>query len=97
MSTHDIKGLLRRLDGSARPSKPHSGVLEPSKRSAPPRALQAPPALTDEQKRFKVFWEALERAIPEPPEGWEKRALPPGSTPRTSGRPSDHPQGPERA
>ena len=85
MSTHDIKGLLRRLDGSARPSKPHSGVLEPSKRSAPSRGSQGPAPLTDEQKRFKVFWEALERAIPEPPEGWEKKALPPGSAPRSCG------------
>lgn len=85
MSTHDIKGLLRRLDVSARPSKPCAGVLEGSAVDAPSRGSQGPPSLTDEQLRFKAYWQALERAIPEPPLDWEKRAKPPGSAPRTCG------------
>lgn len=88
MSTHDIKGLLRRLEASAGPPKPGSGALERSAANAPSRGLQGPLPLTEEQRRFKAYWQALERAIPEPPLGWEKRAKPPGSAPRTSGRPA---------
>lgn len=85
MSTHDIGGLLRRLEGAARSRQPASGVLGPTSSSSRSRGLQEPPTLTDEQRRFAAYWQALERAIPEPPLGWEKRAKPPGSAPRTCG------------
>lgn len=39
---------------------------------------------TDEERLAKFFAE-LERAMPEPPSGWLKDALPPGSTTRTRG------------
>jgi hypothetical protein len=88
MSTHDIKGLLRRLEASASPSKAASGVPERSGSSSPSSGVQRPPVLTAEELRFKAYWQALERAIPEPPLDWEKRAKPPGSAPRTCGNPA---------
>ena len=39
---------------------------------------------TDEERLAK-FFAGLERAMPEPPSGWLKDALPPGSTTRTRG------------
>lgn len=85
MSTHDIGGLLRHLEGFSSPRQPAPGVLGPTLPSSRSRGLQGPPALTDEQRRFAAYWQTLERAIPEPPLGWEKRAKPPGSAPRTCG------------
>ena len=41
----------------------------------------------EEERRLAAFFKALQRAIPEPPEDWRSTAKPPGSTPRTSGRP----------
>lgn len=88
MSTHDIKGLLRRLEATRSPVKGAAGVIERSGGSAPSRGSQRPPVLTVEELRFKAYWQALERAIPEPPLDWEKRAKPPGSAPRTCGNPA---------
>jgi hypothetical protein len=41
----------------------------------------------EEERRLAAFFKALQRLIPEPPDDWRCTAKPPGSTPRTSGRP----------
>ena len=38
-----------------------------------------------EEERLARFFAELEQAIPEPPAGWVRNALPPGSTTRTRG------------
>jgi hypothetical protein len=43
----------------------------------------------DEADRLAKFFDALQGAIPEPPEGWRERAKPPGSTIKTRGHRSE--------
>lgn len=38
-----------------------------------------------EEERLERFFAQLERVIPEPPPGWLRDALPPGSTTKTRG------------
>ena len=40
-----------------------------------------------EEKRLWAYHQKLRELIPEPPIDWRDRAKPPGSAPRTSGRP----------
>jgi hypothetical protein len=68
----DIAGLLQRLQEQA--DKPRSGVAHGH--------------VEDVCPRLKAYFEKLETLIPEPPHGWMKKALPPGSAPRTGGKPS---------
>lgn len=78
MAGEEVEGLLVRL-GASRP---------PLGRSAGParsEASQGPPQGSDEQRRLRAFHRKLEELFPEPPEGWQERAKPPGSTPRTAG------------
>lgn len=49
------------------------------------RAVRAAEA---EEARLKAYFAKLAELIPEPPSDWRKRMKPPGSAPRTSGRPS---------
>jgi hypothetical protein len=41
----------------------------------------------EDEKRLADFFIKLETLIPEPPQGWREKALPPGSAPRTGGKP----------
>lgn len=41
-----------------------------------------------DEERLARFFQQLHTWMPEPPIGWREDAKPPGSTPRTSGRPS---------
>lgn len=43
----------------------------------------------DEAARLAQFFDSLQGAIPEPPEGWRERAKPPGSTIKTRGHRSE--------
>lgn len=38
--------------------------------------------------RLQAYFQKLHTLIPEPPQGWREKALPPGSAPRTGGKPS---------
>lgn len=42
-----------------------------------------------EEKRLWAYYQKLRELIPEPPADWLERAKPPGSAPRTSGRPME--------
>ena len=44
-----------------------------------------------DEERLTAFLVQLAAWMPEPPRGWREDAKPPGSTPRTSGRPGKPP------
>ena len=73
MAKPDVKGLLERLQPQAK------GVEAGMSRAA---ALAA-----QEDARLAAYFRKLEELFPEPPRGWREAAKPPGSAPRTSGRP----------
>jgi hypothetical protein len=41
-----------------------------------------------EKERLQLYFSALKDWMPEPPPDWRENAKPPGSAPRTSGRPT---------
>lgn len=52
-----------------------------------PNTAKALRRAAEDERRLTAFLKALRWLIPEPPEDWRSTARPPGSTPRTSGRP----------
>lgn len=57
--------------------------MEREQRAAAARLREA----EAEEKRLWAYYQKLRELIPEPPADWRERAKPPGSAPRTSGRP----------
>lgn len=43
--------------------------------------------IEEEERLLQAFLRGLQSLIPEPPVGWKEAAKPPGSAPRTGGRP----------
>lgn len=66
--------------GARRTSDEAAGPLSRAERRAADLAAA-------EDARLAAYFKKLEELIPEPPRGWREAAKPPGSTPRTSGRP----------
>lgn len=81
MAGEDVAGLLARLGASRPPLDRSAGPARSGASQEPPHG----PGGSDEQRRLRAFHRKLEELFPEPPEGWQERAKPPGSTPRTAG------------